>query len=283
MNPVRRVLAVLTLLAVAAAYGGDGVDLSPVTVSVQTDVRSAYQSRGKIIEQGPMNTILDRVGYETGPLGTIGVWNWDVTSLGGSRQTVHRRAFNEVDVGAYWHYDWTFDDDGRWKLTNDILKDWLTLDGYTQDYHARKTDATISEWRVEQALVNPYVTPFYLMRRGTHPNDWLYFRVGVRRGFKLPYDFTFTPMFYPEFGNENHFERRYGAPQGDSRKYRSGVQALNLLFDLSWKATENLSVFANVHQFDIVQEDVRDSVKAKKTHESRRDLTIFSLGLRARF
>jgi len=275
------------LLAVAAAVSarGDGVDISPFSVSSQSDARTAYHSRGKIVENGPVNTALARVACEAGPLGRLGFWNWDVSSLGGSRQNVHRRAFNEVDVGVFWHYDWTLDDDGAWRLSNDLLKDWITLPGYTPEYHARKSDATISEWRFEQALVNPYVTPYYLLRKSVHPhqNEWFYARVGARHGFGLPYDLTFTPTAFAEMGNGRHFERRYGAPVDGSLHHHSGVQALNLILELSWKATRNLSVYANVQQFGLVDDDARECMKAKDTHEARRDLTIFSLGLRARF
>lgn len=282
MNVRPRLVALLLLAAVGAARG-EGVDLSPLSVSAQTDVRTAYHSRGKIVENRPVNTILDRVACEAGPLGRFGIWNFDVTSLGGSRQYLHHRAFNEVDVGAFWHYDWAFDDDGKWKLTNDLLKDWIMLEGYTPEYRAKKTDATINEWRFEQALVNPYVTPFYLLRRGFHPNEWFYTRIGARKGIALPWDLTFTPIFFVETGNEYHFERRYGRRVDGGRHYHGGAQALNLVLELAWKATDNISFFASVHQFDIVCDDARDAVKAKTTGEARRDLTIASVGIRAKF
>lgn len=271
------------LFAVVCATRAEGVDISPFSVLVQSDARTAYHSRGRIIENRPVNTMFGRAAYEIGPLGKVGLWNWDVSSLGNSRRDVHQRPFNEVDLGVFYHYDWVLDDEGAWALSNDLLKDWITLNGYRPEYRARKTDATISEWRFEQALRNPYVTPFYLLRRGIHPNDWFYTRIGARQPFALPYDFTFTPIFYVETGNEYHFERRYGKRVDGGRHYHSGAQAVNLLLELAWKATKNLSIYANVQQFGIVSEDARDAVKAKTTGEARRDLTIFTIGLRARF
>ena len=279
-----RTFIVFTLLSAAVcATWAEGVDFSPVSVSLQSDARTAYQSRGRIIENRPVSTFLGRAAYEVGPLGKIGLWNWDVSSLGNKRRDVHQRPFNEVDLGVFYHYDWALDDDGAWVLTNDLLKDWITLNGYRPEYRARKTDATISEWRFEQALRNPYVTPYYLLRRGIHPNEWFYTQIGARKAIALPLDFTFTPMFYVETGNEYHFERRYGKRVDGGRHYHSGAQSTNLKLDLAWKASSNVSLFLNVQQFDIVSEDARDAVKAKTTAEARRDLTILSLGLRARF
>lgn len=274
---------ILVLFACVCSTQVEGVDLSPFSALIQSDARTAYQSRGRIVENRPVSTVLGRAACEVGPLGRIGLWNWDVSSLGNSRRDVHQRPFNEVDLGVFWHYDWSIDEEGAWTLSNDLLKDWITLDGYRPEYRARKVDATINEWRFEQSLANPYVTPYYLLRRGIHPNEWFYTQIGARRPIALPWNLVFTPIFYVETGNEYHFERRYGRRVDGGRHYHGGAQAVNLKLELSWKASGSLAVFANVHQFDIVSEDARDAVKAKTTGEARRDLTIFSIGLRARF
>lgn len=267
----------------AATNGLAAATLSRLTGFVKADVRTAYHARGRILERGPMAMTLSRLGYDTDLLGRFGFWNWNVSSLGRSRQGVHRRPFHEVDVGAYWRYDVAFDDAAKWKLTTDVMKDWITLDGYTESYRARKVNATISEWRLEQALENPYVTPYYLIRRGVHPTDWTYYRTGVRHAFKLPWDFTFTPAFFVESGDERFYERRYGAPVDKRRRHHSGPMSVNLLLDLSWKASDNLSFYANVQQYDLVSESARDNVRARNVREGRRDLTIFAAGLRVRF
>ena len=269
--------------ATPGANGVSAVSLSRLTGFVKADARTAYHSRGRILERGPMGMTLTRIGYDTDLLGRFGFWNWTVSSLGRSRQSVHRRPFHEVDVGCYWHYDWAFDDAKKWKFTTDVLKDWITLDGYTESYRQRKVNATISEWRLEQALENPYLTPYYLMRRGLHPTDWLYFQSGVRHAFKLPWDFVFTPAFFAESGDERFHERRYGAPVDRRSHYHSGTLGLNLLLDLSWKASDNLSFYVNVQQYDLVSESVRDNVRARNVREGRRDLTILAAGLRVRF
>lgn len=277
------ILSTLLLTSSLSAIRAEGVDISPFSISALPEVRTAYQSRGRIIENRPVSTFLGRAAYEVGPFGKIGLWNWDVSSLGNKRRDVHQRPFNEVDMGIFYHYDWAFDDEGDWTLTNDLLKDWITLNGYRPEYRARKADATISEWRFEQSLKNPYVAPYYLFRRGIQPNDWFYTQIGARKPIALPWNLTFTPIFYVETGNEYHFERRYGKRVDGGRHYHSGAQSTNLKFELAWKMSDNVSFLATLHQFDIVSEDARDAVKAKQTAEARRDLTIFSIGLRARF
>ena len=67
------------------------------------------------------------------------------------------------------------------------------------------------------------------------------------------------------------------------RRHHSGPMSVNLLLDLSWKASDNLSFYANVQQYDLVSESARDNVRARNVREGRRDLTIFAAGLRVRF
>jgi len=258
----------------------DGFAWPDMSLFVMPDVRTAYISRGKVIEDRPVASILARGQVGLGKLGSLGIQSWDLSSLGNRRTDVHHRAFNETDLGVFWHYDYSFNED--WRLSSEAVKYWVMLPGYTAPYRAKKTDAMINEWRALQSLENPYLTPFYLLRRGFHPNDWLYVRAGVRRAFPLGAGFTLTPQWYAENGNEWHFERRYGRRQGGG-KYHSGMQASNFVLELSWKATNNLSFFVGVHQFDIVSEDARRSVKAHSSPCMRRDLTVGTAGCRIKF
>ena len=254
--------------------------VSAFSLQLQPDVRSAYLSRGKVIEDRPVASILARGSIDLGEWGSPGVQSWDLSSLGNRRTDVHRRAFNETDLGVFWHYNYSFDED--WRLSSEVVKYWVMLPGYTAPYRERKTCATINEWRALQSLENPYVTPFYLLRRGFHPNDWLYVRAGLQRRFPLGGGFALTPQWYAENGNEWHFERRYG-PRRNGGKYHSGMQASNFILELSWKATKNISFFVSAHQFDIVSADARRSVKAHSSPCMRRDLTVGTIGCRIKF
>ena len=59
--------------------------------------------------------------------------------------------------------------------------------------------------------------------------------------------------------------------------------ALNLLLRLDYAVTDALSVFAFVHQFDVVQSDARDALDASSAPESVKDLTIGGIGLTLKF
>lgn len=247
---------------------------------VQPDIRTAYISRGKVVEDRPMFMILTRGQLNFGNLGSIGIQSWDVCSLTGRRSDVHRRAFNETDVGVYLHYDYSIAD--GWCLSTEVMRYWIGLPGYLEPYRSRKLNATLAEWRLSNSLRNPYVTPFYLLRRGCHPYDWLYVRAGLLRAIPLGAGFTLTPQWYAENGSENHFQRRYG-PRRNGGKYHSGMMASNFFLELSWKATENLSFYATVHQFNVVSEDARRSIKTHSSRCMRSDLTVGMIGCRLRF
>ena len=174
----------LACLALAACAAGGVAD--PFYVHVNPSLRTAYHSRARIVEDRPMLMTLTRAGFDTknvGDFGKVGFWNWTVSSLTDRRATRHRHALNEMDYGVFWTYVWDFgrlDDTWRgWGLTTDVMKDWLTFEGYSHPARLAKTNASISEWRLAQSLDNPYLTPFYLVRRGLHPHDWLYVQTGA--------------------------------------------------------------------------------------------------------
>ncbi|MGN0847509.1 MAG: hypothetical protein ACI4RA_09030 [Kiritimatiellia bacterium] len=284
---IRRLIALVCSLALAAGAVGGVAD--PFYVNFNPSWRTAYQTRSRIIEDRPMFMTLTRAGFDSkehGDFGKLGIWHWNVSSLSGRRDAYHRRPLNEMDYGLFWTYTWDFgqysDAWKGWGLTTDFIKDWITLEGYTHPYREAKTNASINEWRIEQSLNNPYATPFCLLRRSSHPTDWFYARIGIRRKFTLTDALAFTPEFFTENGNEWLFERRYGAQPGGDR-YRAGLMTLNLILELSWKVSEMTTVYANVQQFDVVHDDARAAIKARKTANSRRDLTIGTLGLRFRF
>lgn len=277
----------LACLALAACAAGGVAD--PFYAHVNPSLRTAYHSRARIVEDRPMLMTLTRAGFDTkniGDFGKVGFWNWTVSSLTDRRATRHRHALNEMDYGVFWTYVWDFgrlDDTWRgWGLTTDVMKDWLTFEGYSHPARLAKTNASISEWRLAQSLDNPYLTPFYLVRRGLHPHDWLYVQTGVRRVFALTDALSLTPLFFAECGSENHFERRYGAKHGGGR-YRSGLMALNLSLELAWRVSDAATLYAGVHQFGIAHDDARARVKANPAPNARRDLTIGTVGVRFRF
>lgn len=276
----------LTLLAavVAAAlpsYAEDGnTNLVQETrkwinASAYADIETAYWARGAIVDKRPYSAQFADLSFNLDPFGRVGGYAWSVSSLAKSGQSATRRnAYNEVDYGVYYGYGLELAED--WILDTTVAKKWVTLPGY------RPHASTISEWNVSQALKNPYVTPYYLLRRAYNGQHWCYWEVGLTRSWKFLEDFTFTATVFGELGDSRHFAAQYGAnPHGG--RYSDGLMALNLMLRLDYAVTEWLGVFAFVHQFDVVSSDARDALDASTTPESRKDLTIGGVGITLNF
>lgn len=240
-------------------------------VSAYADIETAYWARGAIVDRKPFSSQYADLSFDLDPVGRIGGYAWSVSSLAKSGQSATRRnAYNEVDYGVYYGYGLELAED--WILDTTVAKKWVTLPGYRPHAHS------ISEWNVSQALKNPYVTPYYLLRRAYNGQHWCYWDVGLTRSWKFLEDFTFTATVFGELGDSRHFAAQYGAnPHGG--RYSDGLMALNLMLRLDYAVTEWFGVFAFVHQFDVVSSDARDALDASTTPESRKDLTIGGVGV----
>ncbi len=123
--------------------------------------------------------------------------------------------YNEVDYCAYYGYALEFTE--NWALDTTLGPKWVTLPGY----HPHAT--TMEELDLRQSLNNPYVTPYYLMRRFFHPTDMCYWDVGLTRSWDLMERLTMSVTAFAELGNSRHFMAQYGSrPHGDGR-FSSGV------------------------------------------------------------
>ena len=203
--------------AVAAALGARGETNLVAEVARRThlsayaDIETAYWARGAIVDRKPYSAQFADLSFDFDPFGVVGGYAWSVSSLATSGQSATRRnAYNEVDYGVYYGYGLELAED--WILDTTVAKKWVTLPGYRP--HAN----TISEWNVSQALKNPYVTPYYLLRRAYHGQQWCYWEVGLTRSWKFLDDFTFTATVFGELGDSRHFAAQYGEnPNGDGR------------------------------------------------------------------
>ena len=245
-------------------------------VSAYADIETAYWARGAIVDKRPYSAQFADLSFDLDPFGRIGGYAWSVSSLSKSGQSATRRnVYNEVDYGVYYGYGFELAED--WSLDTTVAKKWVTLPGYRP--HAN----TISEWNVSQSLKNPYVTPYYLLRRAYNGQHWCYWEVGLTRSWKFLEDFTFTATVFGELGDSRHFAAQYGANPHGSGRYSDGLMALNLMLRLDYAVTEWLGVFAFVHQFDVVSSDARAALDASTTPESRKDLTIGGVGVALNF
>jgi len=277
----------LTLLAavVAAAlpsYAEDGnTNLVQETrkwinASAYADIETAYWARGAIVDKRPYSAQFADLSFNLDPFGRVGGYAWSVSSLAKSGQSATRRnAYNEVDYAVYYGYGLKLAEE--WTLDTTVAKKWVTLPGY------RPHASTISEWNVSQALKNPYVTPYYLLRRAYNGQKWCYWDVGLTRSWKFLDDFTFTATVFGELGDSRHFAAQYGANPRGSGRYSDGLMALNLMLRLDYAISENFGLFAFVHQFDVVSSDARAALDASTTPESRKDLTIGGVGITLNF
>ena len=247
-----------------------------INVSAYADVESAYWARGVIVDKKPYSAQFVDLSLGLDPFGRVGGYAWSVSSLAKSGQSATRRnAYNEVDYGVYYGYGLELAE--GWTLDTTVAKKWVTLPGYRP--HAN----TISEWNVSQSLKNPYVTPYYLLRRAYKGQKWCYWEVGLTRAWTFLDDFTFTATAFCEFGDSRHFAAQYGANPHGSGRYSDGLMALNLLLRLDYALTRNVGLFAFVHQFDTVSSDARDALGASSRPESVKDLTIGGVGVTVNF
>lgn len=256
--------------------------LSPFFLDVTADVRSAYITRGKVIEDRPMQITHIRPGWDTGVIGKFGYRGWLVSSLTDRRSEVHRRAFYETDSGIFWNYAWKIDEDGRWRFVTEVLKNWMKFNGYTAAAHAKGSDDSIDEWRFGNALENPYVTPYWLHRRGIREKDWSYYQVGLRKKFPLSESVSLTLDYQVDFGNRRHMLVRYGGFR-DGTSYSNDIQSSTVFVTLGWQVTDWCELRAGVHQFDLLSSKARRACDDHKANFGHKDLTVGVISCRLRF
>ena len=248
-----------------------------ISLGAFAEIQTAYLARGMVVDSHPFSAQFVDGEVLLGDFGHVGGHAWSVSSLSRTGQGAARRnAYNEVDYNLHYVYDLKLAED--WTLENRVARQWVTLPGYRGDPH------TFCEWHGAQALHNPWVTPYWLLRHCCRPSPWNYWDVGLKRSFEVWDDLTFTIDFFGELGDAHHFAAQYGPkPDEPNSRYHGGLQALNLVLRLDYKITEYFGIYAFVWQFDLVSGEARDTVKASSAPESKRDITVFGVGLSLNF
>jgi hypothetical protein len=268
-----------SLMAVCTAVGDD---TCPIGVDADVQFRSAYHSRMRVSEDRPVVAVDLRVHTEVGPFGRIGAMNWNRSSLCNRTSYMRRRAFNEVDFAAFWHYDVKIAE--GYTLSNELMHWWITIPQNIDPYRGKKDNSTYEFWYIG-SFKNPYIVPSLLVRRGWWTKSWVYFQYGLSKPLTI-YDFgdaksprplVLTPGFFVETGSNGLFESRFG--KKESGNYHTGIGTCIAQLALKWTATENLSLHATLQQYDIVSSDARDGAGGIY----RRDLTMFRLGMHLSF
>ena len=271
-------LALCSLCAMFAANGETNLVSEAVRrahVKAYSDVETAYWARGAIADKKSYVAQFADLSFDLDPFGRVGGYVWCASALATSGQSYTRRnAYNEFNYAVYYGYGLELAED--WTLETTVAKKWVVLPGYRPHLNS------FSEWDVSQSLKNPYVTPYYLMRRAYHGQQWCYWEVGLTRSWKFLDDFTFTATFFGDLGDSRHFAAQYGAnPHGG--RYSDGLMALNLILRLDYAVTENFGIFAFVHQFDVVSSDARAALGASSRPETVKDITIGCIGVELNF
>ena len=141
--------------------------LSPFFFEATPEVRSTYQSLGKIVEDRPMQITNIRAGYDAGEYGRFGVRNWDVSSLTDRRHDAHRHALYHTEYGLTWQYDIDIAD--GWRIKNDLTRSWTIYRGFS----AASRNRTYHWYQLDQSVENPYLVPFWRVRKCFRRNDYL--------------------------------------------------------------------------------------------------------------
>ncbi len=250
--------------------------LSPFFFEATPEVRSTYQSLGKIVEDRPMQITNIRFGYDAGAFGRFGVRNWDVSSLSDRRHDAHRHALYHTEFGPTWQYDLRFCD--GWLLASDLTRSWTLYRGFDD----KASNKTYHWWQLDQSLENPYLVPFYRLRRCFRGNDYLYFKAGVRRRFPLPCGLYVTPSVFAEGGSSRNNKRVLGG-KPDGGRWGSGVSSVSLRLEFGWRISEWLTAFAYVEQYEVVGGEARRANKESSYTCAHNDWTHGGVGLRLRF
>lgn len=252
--------------------------LSPFFLEVTPEVRSTYQSLGKIVEDRPMQITNVRAGYDAGEFGRFGIRNWDVSSLTDRRHDAHRHALYHTEFGLTWQYG--FDIADGWRLKSDVTRSWTIYRGFKSGYAS--SNRTYSWWQIDQELSNPYIVPFYRLRKCFHGNDYLYFRAGAKKKFTFLDDFYLTPSVYVDGGSSRNYRRAIGT-RPDGKRWHDGVSSITFRLELGWTVSENVSAFVFAEQYEVVGQAARHAIESSSYRCAHKDWTLGGIGLRFRF
>ena len=277
MSRMRLSQGLFVLAAVLAAGQVPAAATGPF-VSVTPEIRTAYQSLGKIVEDRPMQITNVRFGYATADFGRFGVRNWDVSSLTDRRHDAHRHAIYHWEFGPTWEYDLQLAD--GWKIHNDLTRSWTIYQGF----HDHSKNLTYHWWQIDQSLENPYLVPFYRIRRAFHTSDYLYFKAGVRRKFAVWRSLYVTPSVFVEGGNARHFRRVFGRNENGGDWGAGGVSSVSFRLETGWDVSANFGVFAFVEQYEVTGGAARDTNDGHYDYAcAHNDWTHGGVGVKIRF
>lgn len=251
--------------------------IAPFFFKVTPEIRSTYQSLGKIVEDRPMQVTSAYFGWDSGLLGRFFVGTFDVNSLTDRRSDVHRHMLYHTEFGPMWELDVPIVD--GWFVRNGVCRYWTLYRGF-EDESANKT---YHWWQWEQSLENPYLVPYYRMRRYFRGSEYFYFKVGVRRKFGVWGPLSLTPSIFAEGGNARNYKKLFGENVNGGSWGVGGVSSVSFRLEAAYELSTPFSLFCFVEQYEVVGADARDSNEALDYDCAHNDWTIYGIGFRASF
>ena len=237
---------------------------------MRSDIRTAYLARGKVVDKKLSSSNMADTEFGFSENLKLGADFWSMSSFSDDGQSTSRRcAFNKVEYNAHLEYDHPISD--GWRLKNRVAMQWVDFPGYNADVDLTR------EWHVAQSLVNPYAIPYYYLRRAYDAVRWCYWKVGIKKRIGLSENISVVVDVFGDLGDESHWRNLFG--RDVDCEYGDGLVALNFTVRLDWHVKKWLSIFIKAHQYDVVDNAVRNHLDRSAKPESVSDLLIGAVGV----
>ena len=266
--------ALLTSSLLLLASLAQAKDWYEPDIEYDFNIESVYMSRAKVYEDRPILSNFLSVDWDIDKYGRLGFWYYNYCALTGRCQDKYHRFVPEQDWALTYEYDWKFA--AEWSLDTEIMVEWQT-------FHGEKEDHTHSsfEWRIQQQLKNPYITPYYKGRFTLRPTAYNYWQFGLKRKFR-PFastPFSITPNVAVDLCDRPGVRKRFGDLEDGEGDYQAGF--LSAIGDVTfeYEFTEWFAVHVKVGQYGVINNQGRGNIHSP----NKRDLTFWKAGFTLRF
>ena len=255
----RRGLALLGCASLPLLAGG-GLLMPDLDLKFRNEFQSAYisTSSGSPGETRPVLSQTFSGYYNLGDWGRIGGYAWTRSALTGQRDEYRRRAFECFEYGAEYDYTWHFARDlGLYSYIDHI---WSPSPGWYE------RSSTYHGVLFQQAIVNPFITPYYKTLAGYYPHQSVAFKLGLSHQFTLFEErLSLTP--YAELINfdRRRYKMKYGT---DPTERYCGLRPVATEFGVTaiYRIAEHIATRIRLRNWDLVEH-------AARIHERNRDVS----------
>ena len=234
-----------------------GMLLPDLDLKVRNEFHSAdiSSTSGGTGETRPVLTQTFSGSYRLGEWGRVGGYAWTRSALTGQKDKYRRRAFECFEYGVDYAYTWNFAKDLG--LYNYIDHLWSPAPGWYEHDHPLRGVV------VEQALNNPWVTPYYRFLWVYYPSGWETLKIGLRQPFNV-FEDGFVVMPYAEVigGDSRRYRAKYGDDPFDT--YCSiGLFASEFGVVATYKVSELISTRLRLRNWNLINRSAREHEKSR--------------------